>query len=252
MSPYEMLYGRKCRTPVCWDEVGSSELASTDVVLATTEKIETIRKRLKEAQDREVAYTLELPEEMRGIHNTFHASYLRKCLADESSVITLDEVEINLESTFQEEPITILGRKSRQFAQTKVNPVGAESPTNDAYNDGNENGSSSDSEGLNYGGFTEEMNALRSTINKQVGKAIKNVMPNDMATYRDFTICDVPKFDEALDLIANTRWLAAVEGVFRTSNCKEKNNVNFASNFLYDSAKMWWEGKVCEKGEEWI
>ncbi|GJY21672.1 putative nucleotidyltransferase, ribonuclease H [Tanacetum coccineum] len=158
----------------------------------------------------------------------------------------------------------------------------AESPTNDADNDGNENGSSSDSEGLNYGGFTEEMNALRSMINKQVGKAIKNVMPyyisqttdnlkkvikreleefkksgiindyrNDMATYRDFTACDVPKFDGALDPIASTRWLAAVEGAFRTSNCKEKNNVNFASNFLRDSAKMWWEGKFYEKGEEW-
>nr|GEU40680.1 retrotransposon protein, putative, Ty3-gypsy subclass [Tanacetum cinerariifolium] len=40
------------RTPVCWDEVRSKELGSTDVVLATTEKVETIRERLKEAQDR--------------------------------------------------------------------------------------------------------------------------------------------------------------------------------------------------------
>ncbi|GJY49100.1 putative reverse transcriptase domain-containing protein [Tanacetum coccineum] len=56
MPPYEMLYGRKCRTPVCWDEVGGRELASTDVVLATTEKIETIRERLKEAQDRWKSY----------------------------------------------------------------------------------------------------------------------------------------------------------------------------------------------------
>ncbi|GKA55734.1 putative reverse transcriptase domain-containing protein [Tanacetum coccineum] len=174
MPPYEMLYGRRCRTPVCWDEVGSRELASTDVVLATTEKIETIRERLKEAQDRwksyankrrrpiefdvgdfvmlkvspwkgvmrfknkgklsprfigpfkilkkvgEVAYTLELPEEMRGIHNTFHVSYLRKCLSDESSVITLDDVEINPELTFQEEPIAILGRKSRQLRNKEI------------------------------------------------------------------------------------------------------------------------------------
>ncbi|GJS19237.1 hypothetical protein Tco_0447869 [Tanacetum coccineum] len=137
-------------------------------------------------------------------------------------------------------------------------------------------------EGLNYGGFTEEeIKALRSMINKQVGKAIKNVIPyyisqttdnlkevnkreleefkksgsmnnyrNDMETYRDFTACDVPKFYGALDPIASTRWLAAVEGAFCTSNCKEKNKVNFASNLLRDSAKMWWEGKVFEKGEE--
>ncbi|GJR12911.1 zinc finger, CCHC-type, retrotransposon gag domain protein [Tanacetum coccineum] len=161
---------------------------------------------------------------------------------------------------------------------------GAESPIYDATRDENENESSSNSEGLNYRGSTEEdIKALRSMINKQVGKAIKNVIPyyisqttdnlkevnkreleefkkcgsmndyrNDMATYRDFTACDVPKFDGALDPIASTRWLAAVEGAFRTSNCKEKNKVNFASNLLCDSAKMWWEGKVCEKGEEWI
>ncbi|GJR97558.1 zinc finger, CCHC-type, retrotransposon gag domain protein [Tanacetum coccineum] len=161
---------------------------------------------------------------------------------------------------------------------------GAEPSASDAEHDDNDNGSSSGSEGLNYRGFTEEeMKSLRSMINKQVGKAIKNVMPyyisqttdnlkevikreleefkkggimndyrNEMTTYRDFTACDVPKFDEALDPIASTRWLAAVEGAFHTSNCKDKNKVNFDSNFLRDSAKMWWEGKVCEKGEEWI
>ncbi|GKC33625.1 hypothetical protein Tco_1046009 [Tanacetum coccineum] len=148
MPPYEMLYGRRCRTPVCWDEVGSRELASTNVVLAITEKIETISERLKATQDRwksyannrrrpiefnvgdfimlkrvgEVAYVLELPEEMRGIHNTFHVSYLRKCLAEESSLITFNDVEIDPELTSREEPITILGRKSRQL-HNKIIPL---------------------------------------------------------------------------------------------------------------------------------
>ncbi|GJW89047.1 putative ribonuclease H-like domain-containing protein [Tanacetum coccineum] len=45
---------------------------------------------------------------------------------------------------------------------------------------------------------------------------IMNEFRNKMATYRNFTACDVPKFDGALDLIANTRWLATVEGAFRT------------------------------------
>ncbi|GKB02496.1 putative reverse transcriptase domain-containing protein, partial [Tanacetum coccineum] len=47
---------RRCRTPVCWEEVGSRELASTYVVLATTEKIETIRERLKATQHRWKSY----------------------------------------------------------------------------------------------------------------------------------------------------------------------------------------------------
>ncbi|GJT21520.1 zinc finger, CCHC-type, retrotransposon gag domain protein [Tanacetum coccineum] len=159
---------------------------------------------------------------------------------------------------------------------------GAESPINDTTRNENENDSSFSSEDLNFRRFTEEeTKVLSSMINKQVGKAIKNVMSyyisqttknlkeviqrelegfrkegimndyrNEMATYRDFTACDVPKFDGALDPIASTIWLAAVEGAFHTSNYKEKNKVNFASNFLRDSAKMWWEGKVCEKGEE--
>nr|GEY15547.1 hypothetical protein [Tanacetum cinerariifolium] len=131
---------------ICQEEVGSRELANIDVVLETTENIETIRERLKAAQDRwenyadnrrkhikfnvrdfilkrvgEVAY-IELPEEMRGIHNTFHVSYLKKWLADESSVITLDDIEIYLELTSREEPKTILGRKLRQL-QNKVIPL---------------------------------------------------------------------------------------------------------------------------------
>nr|GEZ69267.1 zinc finger, CCHC-type, retrotransposon Gag domain protein [Tanacetum cinerariifolium] len=72
---------------------------------------------------------------------------------------------------------------------------------------------------------------------------------NEMATYRDFTACDVPKFDGTLDPIASTKWLSAVEGAFRTSCCKEKNKVNFALDFLRDSAKMWWDGKICKNDD---
>ncbi|GKC67865.1 hypothetical protein Tco_1100463, partial [Tanacetum coccineum] len=56
MPLYKIRYGRRFRTPVCWEEVESRELASTEVVLATIEKIETIRERLKEAQDRWKSY----------------------------------------------------------------------------------------------------------------------------------------------------------------------------------------------------
>ncbi|GKC58589.1 zinc finger, CCHC-type, retrotransposon gag domain protein, partial [Tanacetum coccineum] len=141
---------------------------------------------------------------------------------------------------------------------------GVESPTNDADHDDNEGGSSSSSEDLNFRGFTDEaIKVLRTMILRKVGKAIRNVMPcyisqttdnhkNEMATYRDFTACDVPKFDGTLNPIASTRWLFAVEGAFHTSCCKEKNKVNFALHFLLDSAKMWWDGKICDHGEEWI
>ena len=56
MPPYEMLYGRKCRTPICWGEVGQRVLGSTEIVQATTENIQKIRERLQVAQSRQKSY----------------------------------------------------------------------------------------------------------------------------------------------------------------------------------------------------
>lgn len=42
VPPYQMLYGRKCRTPICWGEVGQRVLGSTDIVLKTTEMIQMV------------------------------------------------------------------------------------------------------------------------------------------------------------------------------------------------------------------
>jgi len=56
MPPYELLYGRKCRTPICWGEVGHKVLGSTEIVLETTERIQQIRDRLKTAQSRQKSY----------------------------------------------------------------------------------------------------------------------------------------------------------------------------------------------------
>ncbi|GJY53511.1 putative reverse transcriptase domain-containing protein [Tanacetum coccineum] len=133
MPPYEMLYGRRWksyadnrRIPI---EINVGDFVMLKVspwkgVMRFKNKGKLsprfigpfkIMKRVGE-----VAYVLELPEEMRGIHNTFHVSYLRKCLADESSVITLDDVEIDPELISQEEPIAILGRKSRQLRNKMI------------------------------------------------------------------------------------------------------------------------------------
>ena len=52
MAPYEALYGRKCRIPVCWDEVRERRLIGLEIVQDTTEKVNMIRERLKIANDR--------------------------------------------------------------------------------------------------------------------------------------------------------------------------------------------------------
>ena len=52
MAPFEALYGRKCRTPVCWDEVGERKLIGPKLVKITLDKIQIVRDRLKIAKDR--------------------------------------------------------------------------------------------------------------------------------------------------------------------------------------------------------
>ncbi|KAK6164024.1 hypothetical protein DH2020_000888 [Rehmannia glutinosa] len=56
MAPYEALYGRKCRSPVHWDEVGERKLIGTELVQQTAEVVEKIRQRMKTAQSRQKSY----------------------------------------------------------------------------------------------------------------------------------------------------------------------------------------------------
>ncbi|GJX45278.1 putative reverse transcriptase domain-containing protein [Tanacetum coccineum] len=67
-----------------------------------------------------VAYKLELPQELQGIHNTFHVSNLKKCLSDEDLIIPLDEIRIDEKLHFIEEPIEIMDRDVTQLI--KVDP----------------------------------------------------------------------------------------------------------------------------------
>ncbi|EOY08653.1 DNA/RNA polymerases superfamily protein [Theobroma cacao] len=56
MAPYEALYGRKCQTPFCWDEVGERKLVNVELIDLTNNKVKVIRERLKTAQDRQKNY----------------------------------------------------------------------------------------------------------------------------------------------------------------------------------------------------
>nr|GFB51183.1 putative reverse transcriptase domain-containing protein [Tanacetum cinerariifolium] len=143
-APFEALYGRKCRSPVCWIEVREAQILGPELIQETTEKIVQIKQRMHAACDRQksyadlkrkpmefqvrdkvmlkvspwkgvvrfgkrgklnpryvrpfkvlerigdVAYKLDLPEELSRVHNTFHVSNLKKCHADEPLVVPLD------------------------------------------------------------------------------------------------------------------------------------------------------------------
>ena len=52
IAPYEALYGRPCRSPICWTEVRTSFVTGSDLIRDTSEKVSLIRQRLLSAQSR--------------------------------------------------------------------------------------------------------------------------------------------------------------------------------------------------------
>ncbi|GJZ90521.1 putative reverse transcriptase domain-containing protein [Tanacetum coccineum] len=67
-----------------------------------------------------VAYKLELPEELSNVHNTFHVSNLKKCLANESHVIPMKELRLDDKLNFVEEPVEIMDREVKQLKQSRI------------------------------------------------------------------------------------------------------------------------------------
>ncbi|GKC47340.1 putative reverse transcriptase domain-containing protein [Tanacetum coccineum] len=145
VAPYEALYGRKCRSPVCWTEVRDSQLTDPELIRDTTEKIVQIKNRLLTARSRQksyadrrakplvfevgdmilarvgpVAYTLELPEELKGIHNTFHVSNLTKCLAEGDIVVSMDEIQLYDKLHMIEEPMEVVDREVKRLKKSRI------------------------------------------------------------------------------------------------------------------------------------
>ncbi|GJW64681.1 putative reverse transcriptase domain-containing protein [Tanacetum coccineum] len=123
-APFEALYGRKCRSPVCWAEVGDVQLTGPEIIHETTEKIANSKtlascKRLAKKL-RQLAYKLELPEELSNVHSTFYISNLKKCLSDESLVIPMKELQLDDKLNFVEEPVEIMDREVKQLKQSRI------------------------------------------------------------------------------------------------------------------------------------
>jgi len=56
MPPFEALYGRKCQSPICWNETGERQILGPELVQQTVEKVKLIRTRMQAAQNRQKSY----------------------------------------------------------------------------------------------------------------------------------------------------------------------------------------------------
>nr|GEU89238.1 retrotransposable element Tf2 [Tanacetum cinerariifolium] len=145
-APFEALYGRKCRSPVLWAEIGNSELIGPELVHETTDKVVVIRDRLKAARDQQKSYAdnrrkplefqvgdhemlkvslwkgvvLRLLKELSSMHDTFHVSNLKKCLADANLHVSLDEIKVDKTLRFVEEPLEIMDCEVKTLKRSKI------------------------------------------------------------------------------------------------------------------------------------
>ncbi|XP_076881238.1 uncharacterized protein LOC143529302 [Bidens hawaiensis] len=71
----------------------------------------------------EVAYKVKLPEELEGIHTTFHVSHLRKCLADDTTHVPLIDIDVDEQLNYIEKPIEKVDHKEKQFRHKTVSLV---------------------------------------------------------------------------------------------------------------------------------
>jgi hypothetical protein len=164
-SPFEALYGRKCRTPLYWDQIGERQVFGPDVVEEAEQLVQQVRENLRVAQTRqksyadvrrweltfavgdhvylkvspmrgirrfnvrgklapryigpfkvlerkgEVAYRLELPLNLSGVHDVFHVSQLKKCLR-------VQDVQEDL--TYIEHPVKVLETSERVTRNKKI------------------------------------------------------------------------------------------------------------------------------------
>ncbi|GKB61972.1 hypothetical protein Tco_0918158 [Tanacetum coccineum] len=70
-----------------------------------------------------VAYRLDLPEELNGVHDTFHVSNLKKCLADPTLQVPLDEIQVDAKLNFVEEPVEILEREFKKLKRSRISII---------------------------------------------------------------------------------------------------------------------------------
>ncbi|RVW97780.1 Transposon Ty3-I Gag-Pol polyprotein [Vitis vinifera] len=125
MAPFEALYGRKCRSPICWNDVGERKLLGPELVQLIVEKVALIKERLKAVQSRHKSYVDQRRRDLEfevGDHVFLKVSPMKSVMRfgrkgklsplfyiyDPSHVVELEPIQIFEDLTYEEVPVQIV------------------------------------------------------------------------------------------------------------------------------------------------
>ncbi|GJR29250.1 hypothetical protein Tco_1105482 [Tanacetum coccineum] len=221
------LYGRKCRSPIMWAEVGEGQLIGPELVQETTEKILQIKDRHKAVLDRQksyadkrrkplefsvgpVAYQLDLPEELNGVHDTFHVSNRKKCLVDPTLQVPLDEIRIDAKLNFVEEPMKILEREFKKLKRSRIAIVKVKIKNSSFHH---------------CRDVTEEVHEIQGALGEQ--REVMDVMARDLSR---FTVWAAGGISQLLDS-AGATYVRYSETHVPYQRCRVRQRTDGASTF---------------------
>ncbi|GJT20670.1 putative reverse transcriptase domain-containing protein [Tanacetum coccineum] len=137
------IWDEKCRSPVCWAEVGDAQLIGPAIIHETTEKIVQIKSRIQATHDQQKSYANIRRKPMvfqvgdkvmlkvspwkgvvrfgkRGKLNPRYVGPFKKCPSDESLVIPLEELRVDDKLHFVEEPVEVMDHEIKQLKRSRI------------------------------------------------------------------------------------------------------------------------------------